>query len=882
MKKLLKISGVVLVAIFLLLLVLPIAFKGKIEAIVKQEGNKLLNAQFDFRSLDISLLRHFPQASVSLKDFWLKGVDEFENDTLVYAGELTAAVNVMSIFGDEGFEVSKILVDDTRLHAIVLERGKPNWDVMKAAEQTEEALAEEVKDDAPEESADGEATAFRIQLKKLAVNDLDVVYDDRESGMYAEILDFDAECAGDFASDNTLLNLSAETPSLTFRMGGVPFLNRAEIEARMDVAADFANSRFALNDNMLRLNAIEASIDGWVAMLDEGMDMDLTLNSNEIGFKEILSLVPAIYAKDFAGLRTDGVATLAASAKGKMVGEQLPAFDVDLSVKNAMFRYPSLPAGVDNINIAATVKNPGGTADATVVKVSPFSFVLAGNPFSLTADVATPISDLRFDVTAKGKLDLGKIKDVYPIEGMNLNGVVDADMGVVGRMSYIEKSLYDKVQASGSVKLNDMALAMENIPEVMIKNSVLSFTPRYVDLSQTTVMIGENDITLDSRFENYMGFVFKGTTLKGQLNVSSRHMNLNDFLGGETTDDTEVQDEEAAPLEDVIRVPENINFRMQTNFQEVLFNKMKFNDFNGLLIVKDGKIDMQNLSLNTMGGSVVVNGAYATPTGSYPSFNAGFALKEIAFVEAYNDLDIIRKLAPIFSGLTGNFSGEVRVSTALDAKMSPMMNTLNAYGALSTKDLSLRNMPFLDQIADIVKKPSLKTSKVKDLNIDFTVDNGRVHTKPFTLKIEDYTMRLSGSTGLDQTIDYKGTITIPESAGKVAKLGEVNMSIGGTFSKPKVSIDMESLAKKAAQSALQDLGNKLLGGKQGGENEAAASATEGTAEGASDAAETDNAAQGGQDAAGSEQESAKSKQEEKAEAAKKLVGTAIDLFKKKK
>lgn len=866
MKKLLKIFGVVIATIFLLLLVLPIAFKGKIEAIVKQEGNKLLNAQFDFRSLDISLLRHFPQASVSLKDFWLRGVDEFENDTLVYAGELTAAVNVMSIFGDEGFEVSKIIVDDTRLHAIVLESGKPNWDVMKASEQTEEALAEEAKADAPEESADGETTAFRIQLKKLAVNDLDVVYDDREGGLYAELLDFDVECAGDFASDNTLLNLNAETPSLTFRMGGVPFLNKAEIEARMDIAADFANGRFALNDNMLRLNAIEASIDGWVAMLDEGMDMDLTLNSNEIGFKEILSLVPAIYAKDFAGLRTDGMATLAASAKGKMVGEQLPAFEVDLSVKNAMFRYPSLPAGVDNINIAATVKNPGGTMDATVVKVSPFSFVLAGNPFSLTADVATPISDLRFDVKAKGKLDLGKIKDVYPIEGMNLNGVVDADMGVVGRMSYIEKSQYDKVQASGSVKLNDMALAMEDIPEVMIKNSVLSFTPRYVDLSQTTVMIGENDITLDSRFENYMGFVFKGTTLKGQLNVSSRHMNLNDFLGGETTDTEEV-DEEAAPLEDVIRVPENIDFRMQANFGEVLFNKMKFNDFKGLLIVKDGRIDMQNLSLKTMGGSVVVNGAYATPAGSYPSFNAGFALKEIAFVEAYNDLDIIRKLAPIFSGLTGNFSGEVRVDTALDAKMSPIVNSLSAYGALSTKDLSLQNMPFLDQIADIVKKPSLKTSKVKDLNIDFTVDNGRVHTKPFTLKIEDYTMRLSGSTGLDQTIDYQGTITIPESAGKVAMLGEVDMSIGGTFSKPKVSIDMESLAKKAAQSALQDLSNKLLGGKQGSDA-TAASATQDSTEDSSDA-------QGEQDAA-------KSEQEEKVEAAKKLVGTAIDLFKKKK
>lgn len=862
MKKLLKILGAVIAAVFVLLLVLPIAFKGKIEAIVKQEGNKMLNAQFDFRSLDISLIRHFPQASVSLKEFWLKGVDEFENDTLVYAGELTAAVNVMSIFGDEGFEVSKILVDDTRLKAIVLEDGKPNWDVMKSTEEVEEAIETEATDEqAPDES--GEPAAFKIQLKKLAVNNLDVVYDDRQGGMYAEILSFDAACSGDFAADNTTLKLTAETPSLTFRMGGVPFLNKAEIEANMDVAADFANSKFTLNENRLRLNAIEAAIDGWVAMLDEGMDMDLKLNSNEIGFKEILSLVPAIYAKDFEGLRTDGVATLTASVKGKMVGEQLPAFDVDLNVKNAMFRYPSLPAGVDAINIAATVKNPGGTMDATVVKVAPFSFVLAGNPFSLTANVATPISDPTFDVKAKGKLDLGKIKDVYPIEGINLNGVIDADMGVVGRMSYIEKSQYERIQASGSVKLNDMTLKMNDIPEVMIKNSILSFTPRYVDLSQTTVMIGQNDITLDSRFENYLGFVFKGTTLKGQLNVESNHMNLNDFLGGES-DDEEVAAEETAPLEDVIRVPENIDFRMQANFKEVLFNKMTFNDFKGLLVIKESKIDMQNLSLKTMGGSVVVNGAYSTPAGAYPTLNAGFALQQIAFAQAYNDLDVIRQLAPIFSGLTGHFSGEVRVDTALDARMSPLMNTLSAYGALSTKDLSLQQMPFLDQIADIVKKPSLKTSKVKDLNISFTVDKGRVYTKPFDLKVEDYVMHLSGSTGLDQTIDYKGTITIPDSAGKVAKFGTVDMTIGGTFSKPKVGIDMESLAKKAAQSALQELGSKLLGG-----TDKAATA------------EAQSEAKGDADAAAAEQEAPKTAQEQKVEDAKKLVNAALGLFKKK-
>ena len=174
MKKLIKILGGTLVALLLLLLVLPVAFKGKIEGIVKSEGNKMLNAQFDFKSLKISLLKNFPQASVSLHDFWLKGVDEFENDTLVYAGELTAAVNVMSLLSDGGFEVSKIIVDDTRVKAIVLEDGKVNWDVMKPSDEPE---VEE------EEVADESSSSFSISLKKLSVDDLSLIYDDRQGGM---------------------------------------------------------------------------------------------------------------------------------------------------------------------------------------------------------------------------------------------------------------------------------------------------------------------------------------------------------------------------------------------------------------------------------------------------------------------------------------------------------------------------------------------------------------------------------------------------------------------------------------------------------------------------------------------------------------------------
>ena len=51
MKKGLKIAAITVGVIIILMLLLPFAFQGKIADIVKTEGNKMLNAQFDFEGL---------------------------------------------------------------------------------------------------------------------------------------------------------------------------------------------------------------------------------------------------------------------------------------------------------------------------------------------------------------------------------------------------------------------------------------------------------------------------------------------------------------------------------------------------------------------------------------------------------------------------------------------------------------------------------------------------------------------------------------------------------------------------------------------------------------------------------------------------------------
>jgi len=784
MKKFLKIAGIALLTVFLLLLVLPFAFKGKIMELAKKEVNEMLNAKVDFDRLSLSFIRNFPNASISLENFYIAGVDEFENDTLLYAKNISATVNIKSFFGSDGYEISKISVNNTKLHAIVLENGNANWNVMLP------------------DSTDTEPSEFKILLQKVTVKNTDIFYDDFSSSMNAGLKGLNLTLSGDMTADETRIKTNATIDEISFIMDKIPYLSKAKLNANIHLDADLKNMKFTLSDNTIQLNEIKANIDGWVAMLEDGsMDMDITLKAPETQFKDILSLIPAIYAKDFQDIKTSGEVTLDAFAKGIMNDDIMPAFGVRLNIAKAMVQYPALPKAVTNINANVHIYSKGGTMDNTVVDIPGFHFEMGGNPFDISLNVSTPISDPDLKLSAAGHLNLGVIKDVYPLEDMKLSGELDANMKLATRMSYIEKEQYDKVNAAGTLNIKNMDIKFQDMDDILINNANLSFSPRYADLSGFSAKIGRNDISAAGKLENFIPYFMKGATLAGNLTVNSNYLNLNDFMGEESSENTESSI-------GIIEVPKNINFNLTGNFKQVVFDNLEMTNVAGQILIKDGKVDMKNLSLNALGGKLGVNGYYDTGKNpKQPEVSLALDIKDASFAQTFSTFVTIQKLAPIFESLLGNFSANFKMTTLLGSDFMPVLSGLMANGLLQSKDVEVKNAPVLNGLASALKNDGLKEMRIKDLNLPFAINDGRVTTKPFDVKFGGGIMNLAGSTGLDQTIDYVAKIDLADKLSN-NYLKNVNVKIGGTFTSPKFSVDVKDALNQALGSAVGSvLGN---------------------------------------------------------------------------
>ena len=123
--------------------------------------------------------------------------------------------------------------------------------------------------------------------------------------------------------------------------------------------------------------------------------------------------------------------------------------------------------------------------------------------------------------------------------------------------------------------------------------------------------------------------------------------------------------------------------------------------------------------------------------------------------------------------------------------MMPVLATILANGSLNAKALQVKEVTALTKLGEALKVKELVNLTLKDLALMFQIKDGRVNTKPFAIRAADMELKLGGSTGLDQTIDYSGNVKIPEKM-NLGKFSNVGFKILGTFSKPQIQLDLKN------------------------------------------------------------------------------------------
>lgn len=825
MKKTLKITGITLLVFFILILAAPFLFKNQIVRKIKSAANEQLNATLDFDD-DISLnfIRSFPNASLGIKNLSVVGQEVFEGDTLIASDRLRVVVDLMSIFRGDEYQIRDVYLENPFVQLLTDSTGLTNWDIMKS--DTSAVVSEE-------------GSSFRAALQKYEIRGGHLIYADVPLGFTLEIEDLDHSGRGDFTQDIFDLRTTSHAGALTMVYGGIPWINGLETDLDADINIDMLQSKYSFSESEARFNGLALGVEGYVAMPSEDIDIHLDFEALDADFKNILSLIPAIYQKDFESLAASGLVDLNGQVSGVYNAERIPAFRVDLTVKDGMFRYPSVPESLDDVQLRLAVSNEDGVTDHTLIDVQQLHFRMGNNPFDAYLTVRNPVSDPLMGGALKGKINLADVEKIYPLEeGTSVRGILDMDVEIRGRLSDVENQNFDQFEAKGQVKAQNLLYESSALDQIVdIETGTLDFSPAEVKLSDLAMQIGKSDLRADGGLDNLFGYVFGKDKLKGRLNVQSRLLDLNEWMSTEEPVASESPDT-AGSVEAVI-IPRNIAFRLNTEIGHFIYDNFDLKNISGQVDVDDGVLSVRNARAELLKGSTQLSGTYDTRNPESPKADFAFKADKIDIRQAFETFNTVKILAPIAAFVEGEFSGDVSLNTLLNKNLFPQLTTLNSLGNIDIPNLEVKGFGPLQELASSLGISALRDLDLHRLFLHFEVSDGFMHVKPFDFSVEGIQMTVAGKNGLNKDIDYTLDLDIPRSklgnadnaltklvaqanqiAGADIQLSETvkaKVQLGGTITQPKIRLDLseerariETAVKEEAKGQLKGEADRLL------------------------------------------------------------------------
>ncbi|MCX7729196.1 MAG: AsmA family protein [Bacteroidia bacterium] len=833
LKKILKISGISILSIVLVLAALPFLFKDKIIQKVKDTINENLNAKVDFGNFDLSIISSFPDFKFEIENVSVVGIQEFEKDTLAYIQKLDLNLNLKSVLSGDQYQINKIIISSPKIKAIVLPNGKANWDIAKT-DTTQKATTDT-----------SAATPFKLSLKKFKIENAQIIYDDQQGKMYSEIKNLNYDLSGDFTQDVFDLIQSLSIDKITYKMDNIAYLKDAKFKASANMNANMKEMKFTFKENEFDLNDFVLKLDGFVAMPnDSDMVLDLKTSSVENTFKSLLSLVPAIYKKEFAGLQASGKVSFYADAKGTYNNHSYPAFNVKLLVENGMFKYPSLPKSVNNVQIDLNISNKESVLDKMLIDLKKFHVEMAQNPVDMRATIRTPMSDPNFDIAIKGKIDLASVKDFVPLEkGDELNGKITADIELAGKMSDVDKKQYDKFKANGILEIADIQYKTTSLPyQVNLQTMLLNFTTQFVELKQFSATVGKSDFNAKGKIDNLLQYAFKNELLKGEFEFTSKLIDVNELMASSTSTSATTQTTATSgtttttstTTASAVDIPANIDFVLNAKIDKVIYDKMDITDLKGKITIREKRLMMDDVAMNILGGKMIMDGYYDSKDLKKPKVAFNFKVENFDIQKTFETFNTVQKLAPVAKYAKGFFTATLEnFNVSLNEKMEPDLNSVDAYGVIKTNNIIINGFEPANKLAEALKNDNLKTLHLQNLNLSYKIKNGRMSFEPFTTKVNQINTTISGSTGLDQTIDYKWAMEIPKSmfgnqannamSGLLAQLNQkagtnvqlpdkinVDVLFGGTITKPTVKTSIKDFAQNVQQDIKEQVTQAIV------------------------------------------------------------------------
>lgn len=541
----------------------------------------------------------------------------------------------------------------------------------------------------------------------------------------------------------------------------------------------YQNTRVNLSD--INMNVLANYLKGYIKVANlKTYPLDAKLES---AFN--LADIQSFYPLDSLELKGNLLMNLVAKGTYEPKKRRFPVSNIAVSLKDGYIKSLAYPLPLEKINLITHIKNSRGSYKDLNINITPVSFIFSGQPFLLKADLQN-FDNLKYAVSSKGSLDLGKIYRVFAIKGYDVNGFIKTDLSLKGLQSDALTGKYHLLNNRGRLEVQNVNLSSDLFPKPLtITSGKFSFNQDKMRFDSFKGIYGQSNLFLTGFINNVTGYLcLPNSPLKGQFTLTSPSINANEFMAFA---DTENISQSAPANAGVILIPSNINIDFNANIKQVKYDDLLIRNFSGQLITKDESLAVNKAAFELIGTKVSMDASYKPLNPKKANFSYSIKADNFDIQRAWKELPLFREMASSAEKAHGIISLDYQLSGQLNESMHPVMPSLKGGGILTLQKIKFRGFKLMNGIAKSTSHESLTDPEVSKVEIKSNIQNNIMTIERTRMRMAGFRGRFEGQVSLDGKMNMGFRLGLPP----LGIIG-VPIKITGTQENPKIKLGKQS------------------------------------------------------------------------------------------
>lgn len=784
------------ISIFLAVLISGLAisvflFKDRIIKQFVNEANKRLNTPVKIGKIDISMLSDFPNLAIVFTDVYIE--DSHPGIyPLLTAERIAFNLNPIEVWRGN-YSIRGLSVTGSETNLKINPAGKTNFNIIK-------------------EGSGGSSGTVQFDLKNVTLTKTIVSYLDQQVNQHHV---FNSEqLAASILVTGDLYQIEADGNVLVEQIGIGNSLFLANKNFIVDAYVDYDDDKKSvlIKPSTLKIGRSQFAVDGNYVYKEKNL-IDIKAEGKNTDIQTLLSLLPEEASKRLNKYRSDGDVFFNLSLKGEISEKKSPFISVAFGCTDATLFHPDYQSRISHANLNGSFASPSLTdLSKAQLFLKDMEGELNGKLFKANLSVRT-FDDPYIVFDFKGDLDAASVFNFYPIEDLTeLEGLLTADISFEGQTSLLKKkATAQKVTTSGSIGLShiNFAYGKQNIHFRDINGS-LQFNNNDLALSNVTGYFENSDFRLNGFFKNIITFlIFENQPIGIETDLRSNFLDLDQLFA------IGFSDEQSENYQ--FKISPNLQLNFNCDVKSMRYKRFKPKNIKGDLLVKNQVAVSRNITMNTLGGQLTVNGIVDAKNPKVIDVISSMKLNGQHMDSIFYVFDNFYQDFIQDKHLKGQAYANVELEMTLNEKLHLIPPTLIADIGVTIKNGELNNFEPMKKLNKYLDDESLSRLRFADLKNDIHIENKTIYIPQMEIKTNATTIQLSGTHTFDQVIDYrvvaplrnKNKIDPDEAFGAVEDDGvgktKLFLKITGTTDKYTISYDKDAVKKKIASDLKKEV-----------------------------------------------------------------------------